>query len=142
MDPLQSPAQLICPHCGNASKTSDYCSNCSGRIAPRTAAGPVARPAPALPGEEQAAILGLLAMVILAGGLLSALYVWATYGTIASGGIFGQEVSVSNPYAKIAAAAIASNSVIWAALLSGVSRSIQNTIELSRQISRLATKQD
>jgi hypothetical protein len=142
MDTLQAPAQTLCPHCGNSSKTSDFCSNCSRPIAKRQVPGPaVSRPAGGLPGEEMANLLTVLAVIIVVTGLLFAMYVWAEYGTISSGGFFGQEVSVSNPYAKIAAFAIAANSVIWAALLGGVSRTIRNTIELSGQIAQLRARQ-
>jgi hypothetical protein len=142
LDTLQSPTHALCSHCGNPSRTTDFCSNCSRPITGRQVPASIApRPTTTLAGDDLANGLTILAGTILAGGLFFALYVWAEYGTITSGGLFGGEVSVSNPYAKVAAFAIAANSVIWAALLAGVSRSIRNTIELAGQISQLRSKQ-
>jgi hypothetical protein len=95
-----------------------------------------------LPGEELANVLTVLAVIILATGLFFAMYVWTEYGTISTGEVVSQEDSVTNPYATIAAFAIAANSVIWSALLAGVSRAIRNTIELSSQIAQIRAKQD
>jgi hypothetical protein len=140
MDTIQATATL-CPNCGNQSKTTDYCSNCSRPIGSRQAPSSVAsRPVAMLPGEDLANLLVVLAFGILICGLFFAMYVWAEYGTISSGGLFGQSYSVSNPYAKIAAFVIAANSVIWSALLGGVSRAILNTIELSRLIGQRGAK--
>jgi hypothetical protein len=141
MDTLQTPAQTLCPHCGNQSRTSDFCSNCSRQLSIRQVPTSLApRPTTALPGEELAGMLMTLAVCILVGGFLFSIYVWAEYGTISNGNLFGQSFSVSNPYAKVAAFAIMASSVIWSALLGGVSRAIRNTIELSHQIGRLGTK--
>jgi hypothetical protein len=97
-------------------------------------------PDAALPGEELASLLSMLAGIILVMGLLFAAFVWGHYGTVSSGGFFGGEVSVSNPFAKVGAFAIAANSVIWSALLAGVSRAVRNTIELAGQIAELRPK--
>src|SRR5215218_7033732 len=111
METAQVPTTL-CPHCGNRSKTTDYCSNCSRQISARQPSSLVSpRLAGTLPGEELANLLVMLAYGILGTGLLFSIYVWAKYGTIASASLFGQSYSVSNPYAKIAAFIIAANSV-------------------------------
>lgn len=144
MDTAQAPSKPLCSHCGNYSSTSDYCSNCSRPIKAQHGVAATAPRSPAptnLPGEELAGVLTILGMVILVTGSFFGLYVWGEYGTISSGGFFGQEVSVSNPYARIVAFAIIANSVIWCALLCGVGRAIRNTVVLSTQIAQLRAKQ-
>lgn len=143
MDTMQAAAQMLCPTCGNYSKTSDFCSNCSQPIAPRKIPVPgIAASTSALGDTELAGILTMLAITVLGGGLLVAMYVWVKYGTIASVGFFGQEASISNPIAKIGAFGIAANSVIWSALLEGVSRSLRNTVELRRKIGQLRAREE
>jgi len=86
-----------------------------------------------LPGSDLATILNVLGFLIFFASAVAAIVIWSLYGPASRAGLSEGAIVA----ARVTAAVVAANGVVWGFLLAGVSRALANTVELSDRLARM-----
>lgn len=129
---------VICPQCkGRNIASNDLCTACGNSLEGASPWNATTAGQSDFPGTESAGVLRALAWLTLIGGVIGALAIYATYGTVGSSDTYGYVTQQSNPVAGWIAAAVFAQGIVACVLFHAVAAAAENSAEIRRTLAEM-----